>query len=151
MKSRKILSIFVSSPADVSVERDAVSEVVEEINKIKGKALGYEFETIKWETDVLPTFGDEPQEIIDTEVGEAYDLFVGIMSSKFGTPTAIAQSGTQHEFEKALEIKQSSNPDLEILFYFQKPGHSGRDIVASELQKVEDFKSKIRNIGLRSE
>lgn len=150
MKSRKILTVFVSSPSDVSVERGLVDKAIENINKIKANALGYQLETIKWEDDILPTFGDEPQNIIDDQVAGKFDIFLGIMSTRFGTPTSKASSGTQQEFEQALARKSSDPSSLEILFYFQEPGHSQRTIDVEELAKVEAFKSRIKDQGLRT-
>lgn len=150
MKSRKILSVFISSPSDVSEERDLAEAAIENINKIKANSLGFQLEAIKWENDIIPVFGDEPQNIIDDQIGENYDIFIGIMSTRFGTPTSKAESGTQHEFEQALERKQRAPSSLEILFYFQEPGHSQRKIVAKELEKIEVFKETIKDQGIRT-
>ncbi|MBE1291378.1 MAG: DUF4062 domain-containing protein [Rhodobacteraceae bacterium] len=142
------VSVFISSPSDVNEERKIVESVIEEINQMIGRNLGLRLRPLKWENDVVPVLGRSPQEIIDEDIGDQYDIFLGIMSTRFGTPTKSAASGTQHEFEKAYSRKASDPNSIELMFYFQNPGHSGREIVPSELQKVLDFKESISSKGL---
>ncbi len=148
VKHQKIISVFISSPSDVTQERATVIEIIEDVNKLIGDQHGCNFQPVTWENDVLPTFGNNPQATIDAEVGDEYDLFLGIMSTKFGTPTESASSGTEHEFERAYSRKMNNPEAVEILFYFQEPGHSGRQIDVKELGKVENFKSKISDKGI---
>ena len=42
--------LFVASPGDVSAEREAISNVVSEVNQIQGEPLGYALELLRWET-----------------------------------------------------------------------------------------------------
>ncbi|WP_108861782.1 DUF4062 domain-containing protein [Ruegeria sp. Alg231-54] len=148
VRQNKVITVFISSPSDVSIERSIVGEVIEDINRLKGDTLGYQMRTVTWENDVIPTFGETPQAVIDKDVGDEYDVFLGIMSTRFGTPTDDAASGTEHEFEKAYARKIQKPNSLEIMFYFQEPGHSGRSINIEELAKVEKFKSNISDKGL---
>lgn len=148
MKTLQEISVFISSPSDVAKERDIVAEVISSINAIKGKSLGYAFSAIRWENDVLPTFGKDPQTLIDESVGNTYDVFIGIMSTKFGTPTTKAGSGTEHEFNSAYSRKVEDPDSIEIMFYFQDVGHSGRKVDFKELEKIEKFKEKISPDGL---
>ena len=40
----------------------------------------------------------DPQDVVNRQIGE-YDLFVGILWNRMGTPTAVATSGTEEEFQ----------------------------------------------------
>lgn len=148
MREMKVVSVFISSPSDVAEEREIVNEVLQQINEIKGASLGYEFTPLRWENDVSSSFGQAPQDIIDRDIGDDYDVFLGIMSTRFGSPTSKSNSGTEHEFTRALERKRETPNSIEILFFFQDPGFSGRRIDADELKKVENFKSEISDEGL---
>lgn len=148
METQNIITVFISSPSDVPSERAIVEEVMQDVNNLKGNSLGYSFKAITWEQDVLPTLGATPQEIIDENVGDNYDVFLGLMSTKFGTPTKEAGSGTEHEFNRAYERKVNNPADIEVMFYFQEPGHSGKKIDFKELEKIENFKSSITDKGL---
>jgi hypothetical protein len=44
-----------------------------------------------------------PEQLILDQIGQ-YDLFVGIMWRRFGTPTGVAGSGTEQEFDHALRV-----------------------------------------------
>src|SRR5687767_2232153 len=92
------LRIFVASPGDVSQERDIVSVVVQELRRTIGDIRGVELETVRWETHAWPDIGEDAQDVINSQIGE-YDVLVGVMWKRFGTPTKRAKSGTGEEFE----------------------------------------------------
>ena len=64
-------------------------------------------ELVRWETHVAPSLGSDPQDVVNRQIGE-YDLFVGIMWKRMGTPTALATSGTEEEFNGAYELWQQN-------------------------------------------
>src|ERR1044071_5111778 len=114
-----VLRVFVSSPGDVNEERVALEDVVRDLNKSLTGHLGARFDLVRWETDVEPGVGDEPQAVINAQIGADYDIFIGILWKHFGTPTKTAGSGTEAEFRLALE-RCRNNPDtLRVLFYFK--------------------------------
>jgi hypothetical protein len=80
------LRIFVASPGDVDKERDIVSVVVQELRSCIGNILDIELEVIRWGTHAWPDIGEDAQDVINREIGE-YDILVGIMWRRFGTPT----------------------------------------------------------------
>ncbi|HEX2245653.1 MAG TPA: DUF4062 domain-containing protein [Gammaproteobacteria bacterium] len=101
----QILRIVVASPGDVQAERDALTTVVEELNRgIAGdRSLRLEFG--RWETDAYPGFHPEgPQGLIDSVLNiQDCDVLIGIFWKRFGTPVKDAGSGTEHEFLRAYE------------------------------------------------
>ena len=112
----RLIRVFVSSPSDVAEERKILDEVVHRINATDGLYLGVRLETWKWEENAVPQIGPPPQEGIDRQLPQ-YDIYLGIMSARFGTPTDGCGSGTEKEFRDALELwKQAGSPW--ILFYF---------------------------------
>ena len=48
----------------------------------------------------IPTLGlgIDAQDVINRQLGE-YDIFLGIMNTRFGSPTHRADSGTEEEFD----------------------------------------------------
>ncbi len=111
METRKIYRCFISSPGDCQRERESCEKVIDQINNGLAKHLGLSFETFMWEYDVLPDVGKSGQEIIDEYVQKSnYDIFVGIMKNRFGHPTKKAGSGTEHEFNDALNRKKKTTP-----------------------------------------
>ncbi len=115
----KVIRVFVGSPAELAEERARLEEVVGELNLLWGNTLGLRLELVKWETHAYPGIGPDPQTVIDEEVGDEYDIFVGMLWTKFGTPTNDAASGTEHEFQKAYLRYTKYPKQLRIMFYFK--------------------------------
>lgn len=150
METRKIYKCFISSPGDCKNERESCQKVIDIINNGLAKHLGINFESFMWEYDILPDMGKNGQEIIDEYVSKSnYDIFIGIMKNRFGHPTKKAGSGTEHEFNDALERKNKSANSLpRILFFFGKENVDPEHFDFEQFQKVKDFKSKISKEGL---
>src|ERR1035437_7780621 len=91
------LQAFVSSPSDVSEERAMLEDIVHELNLTWSKTLGMSIELVKWETHVTPGVGQDPQQVINSQIGDDYDIFIGIMWACFGTETGRFGSGTEEE------------------------------------------------------
>lgn len=83
-RSETIIGTFVASPSDVEEERTALESVVVELNKTWSKSLNLRLDLIKWETDVYPGFGQYPQDVINTQIGDEYDIFIAIFWGKIG-------------------------------------------------------------------
>jgi len=150
MEIRKIYKCFISSPGDCQTERENCQIVIDKINNGLAKHLGINFETFMWENDVLPDFGQNGQEIIDESIKKSdYDIFIGIMKHRFGQPTKKAGSGTEHEFNDALETKKNSSISLpKILFFFGKQLVDPETFDQIQFEKVKSFKSSLSGKGL---
>ena len=112
----QVLTVFISSPSDVQEECSIVDEVVREINSTDGLQRGVRLETWDWRKAV-PKIGLRPQEVIDSQI-PPYDIYIGIIAARFGTPTGIYGSGTEHEFRQALERYQNVGSPW-ITFYLK--------------------------------
>jgi len=142
-----ILQVFVASPSDVSDERDSLETVVMDLNKIWSKNLGVTFELTKWETHSRPSFGSDPQAIINEQLGEDYDVFIGIFWSRLGTPTPRSQSGTIEEFTRAYERFKSTGSLPEIMLYFKDAPIAPTKIDPDQLRALQVFRSSISGLG----
>ncbi len=142
----KIYKCFIGSPSDTSKEREICDKVFHEINSTIGESLDFRIESKKWENDVFPAFGKDSQDVINKQMGSDYNIFVGIMWKKFGTPTNRADSGTEEEFLNAYKQWEKNN-DLNIMFYFNKQAIELDDIDPEQLKKVREFSKKIANLG----
>lgn len=144
--STTTVRIFVASPADLSMERALVSDVVEELNRTTGNSRGFRLELVKWETHVHPEMG-RPQGLINQQIGR-YDIFVGIIWKRFGSPTGRAESGTEEEFRLAYDSwVRTQSP--KVLFYFCQAAYtvsSEHDL--EQLRKVLSFRQELQTKGL---
>lgn len=142
-KTQTILQVFVGSPSDVAEEREILERVIEEFNLIWGDRHNLKLELIKWETHSRPGFGEDSQDVINKQIGDNYDIFLGIMWGRFGTPTKRAGSGTEEEFNRAYKRLQESPKNIQVLFYFKDAGIAPSAIDTGQLIKVKEFKNKI--------
>ena len=146
-RQETILSAFVASPSDVADERTLLEEIVRELNLTWSRQLGVRIELIKWETHTYPSVGTHPQEVINQQVGDDYDIFIGIMWARFGSPTIQHESGTEEEFERAFGRRQRDPDSVRIMFYFKDAPLAPSKVDPRQLQKVGDFKSKLGGQG----
>lgn len=114
--------VFLASPGDVSVERQYVRQFFDRYNRYTAQLWNARFEVVDWEN--YSTIGvGRPQELITRQTLEKYRdslaLVIGIMSQRFGSPTGKAESGTEEEFNWAMEShKKHGFP--EIKWFFRK-------------------------------
>ncbi|MDZ7291699.1 MAG: SUMF1/EgtB/PvdO family nonheme iron enzyme [candidate division KSB1 bacterium] len=124
-KTYKKLRIFVAAPGDVTKEREAVHAVAAELNRESNVAdqLGVTLKVLDWR-EVTPNMGRPQQVILDELKVETWDIFIGILWLRFGSPTGgidpqtgrAYDSGTEEEFNLAYDSwKKNGRP--RILFY----------------------------------
>jgi len=149
------IKIFIASPGDVGEERDIISKaVIPELRRIFGdeQIFGREntinLEAIRWETHTWPDIGEDAQDVINRQIGD-FDVLVGIMWKRFGTPTNRADSGTGEEFERAFQYHKAYNRP-KIMFYFRKSEFYTTDPEEwSQFNKVLTFRQKLITLGVR--
>lgn len=136
--------IFIASPSDLSEERECLNEVISELNITYGNPNNIVIELLKWETNSTPAIStNEVQTIINNDIPE-YDLFIGLLWMKFGTPTKEFGSGTEEEFNIAYQKFQKNSDSIQILFYFKNSApKSLGEINPEQLSKVRNFKSSL--------
>lgn len=118
-RQETILSVFVASPSDVDEERDRLEDAIRDLNTVWARNLGIRLDLVRWETHAHPSFGEDPQAVINEQIPQDFDLFIGLMWYRFGTPTNRAESGTVEEFQRAKE-RYDANPNaLQLMIYFK--------------------------------
>jgi hypothetical protein len=146
----RIVRVFVASPGDVLFERDALSKLINEINQTitaVAPEKDIRLELVRWETHAVPAAG-RAQGVINDQIGH-YDIFVGIMWRRFGTPSTEAESGTEEEFDRAYnEFQQRGMPH--IMFYFcqepASPPKSKQEV--EQLMRVVAFRDRVSQLAL---
>lgn len=142
-----ILRVFVASPSDVAEERVVLEEIIRELNITWSRTLGIYLELVKWETHAFPGVGPDPQAIINEQLADDYDIFIGIMWTRFGTPTGRAGSGTAEEFYRARERYQESPNLVRIMFYFKNAPISPSDLDPEQLTLLRSFQKDLGEKG----
>lgn len=153
MTQPRTIKVFVASPSDVVEERNALAKLIADINDVLAylapeKSLTLEL--VRYETHSYPDIG-APQDVINREIPVDYDIFIGVMWKRLGTPTATDPSGTVEEFHRACaRRKHSSLP--RIMFYFcdEHIPIPEADEDLDQLRQVIKFRKELDSQGLTS-
>lgn len=147
--------LFNASPGDVADERKTLAEVVvPELGRILnafaavGDGEDIELEAIRWETHTWPDVGADPQDVINKQLSD-FDIFVGVMWKRFGTPTKRSGSGTGEEFERAFELYKKHRVPR-IMFYFRTtPFYPKTSDEIDQFRQVFQFRERLEELGVR--
>jgi len=141
VKCHTVVRAFLASPGDAAAERNALTEVVEELNLTWADFVGTRVELIRWESHALPSAGPDPQAAINDQLlsDDQYEIFIGIVKGRLGTPTPRSSSGTVEEFERAY-ARYSSSGVPEIMFYLQVEVEQDAETAA--------FKQHLKDLGV---
>jgi len=145
--SQTVLQVFVASPADVSEERSLLEEIIRELNITWSKTLGIRLDLVRWETHAYPDVAMDAQAVINKQIPDDHDVFIGIMWSRFGTPTGRSGSGTTEEFERAYDRHRDRPESLTIMFYFKDTPISPTKIDIDQLSRVNGFRNRLGEMG----
>ncbi len=149
--------VFLASPNDMKAERQLVRDFFVQYNRDTAKHKGLRFTVVDWEHYASTGIG-RPQELITKQTLDPHRdslvLFVGIMGMTFGSPTGTHPSGTDEEFQWALNTNREQGFP-EIKWFFQK--YDGRQIpeepkaqrkALSQWEKVYKFHKQREKGGL---
>ena len=142
-----VLQVFVASPGDVSEERAVLDTVVAELNRTWSRNLGLTFEVMKWETNTRPGFDQDAQAVINAQIPDDFDVFLGIFWSRLGTPTGRAASGTVEEFERAYARFLTTGSVPEIMLYFKDAPIAPSKLDGAQLTALLEFKNSLAHRG----
>ena len=118
-RQENVIVVFVASPSDLDPERNCLEEVIKELNRSWSRSTGFRLELVRWETHGYPEVGQDPQDVLNRELPNDSDIFIGLMWSRYGTETGRAGSGTEEEFNRALERHRRDPESIRIMFYFK--------------------------------
>ncbi len=147
MTDVKLLRVFVASPNDVQPERDALADVVKGVNATLAGLEPVQLRLVSWQEDVEPAVGGDPQAIVNSQIGTNYDVFIGILWKHFGTRTPRAESGTQEEFQRAVELQRERPSSVSVMFYF-KTAPVPVEVDTKQLGRVQKFRKEYSDSGL---
>jgi hypothetical protein len=148
-RDAKILTVLLASPGDVSDEREIVAQTITDFNITWGPHLSIHLDLLRWETHSVPDVGADAQDVINRQFGENYDIFIGLLWRKFGTPTGRAGSGTEEEFNRAFARHEKDPNSVKIMFYFSNDRFfPGSEQEIQQFQSVFAFKKRIQAKGV---
>lgn len=151
-KTYKKLRIFTAAPSDVATERSRLAAVVAELNRPENLAdfLGLTLEILNWETHVAPLLGRPEETVLQQLAVETWDIFVGVLWLRFGTPTSKLDpqtgqafiSGTEEEFSFAYQAWKTSGRPKILLYRCTRMPARLDEIDPDQYKRVQAFFSQ---------
>lgn len=139
--SATVLQVFISSTNEMAVERESLLQVIEDLNRYYLRSEGILLWPLQFETDTYPASGPDVQTVVNRQIGD-YDIYLGMLGSRFGSATPRAGSGTEEEFNLARE-RHRQNPDqVDIMFYFRRRGID-LTVDIEQLRRVQEFRRRL--------
>ena len=137
-----LVKLALCGPGDVAKEMTIAQEVITEWNLQHGESSGFWIKHGHWSTDSHPDLSDRPQGVINRQVIDDSDLIVAIFWSRFGTPTGVADSGTEEEIRRGVKLRRK------VMVYFSdlEPLPSTAD--KRQLDRLWNFRQGLQSIGL---
>jgi hypothetical protein len=145
----RVVRIFFSSPNDVREERDVVAHLVREINDtiaFLAPERRLSLELVHYETHAYPDVG-APQEVINRQMPADYDVFVGVMWRRCGTPTKNHPSGTVEEFWRAVERRKQTGSPTVMFFFCDELIPVPNPEELKQLEGVVKFRQELQPLG----
>jgi hypothetical protein len=94
-------------------------------------------EFTNWRTHSHPAAGARPQAVINKQVVDQSDIVIGLFRYRFGSPTGVAESGTEEEIRRGIRCRK------QVMVYFADLPEPKRRRERSEFARVERFKRKL--------
>ncbi len=136
-----MIRVFWSAPGDVADESVAFFETITEWNDAHSAAQSAMLKPVAWKTDTFPSVG-RPQAVINEQALDASDILVAVFWSRFGTPTGVADSGTEEE------IRRSIAAGRPVMLYFCEREVAPGACDAEQLRRLARFKDEVRRTAL---
>jgi hypothetical protein len=131
----RVYRVMIGSPSDLTEERQAATDAVNEWNAQHADAEGAVLLPVKWETHAIPTSGVRPQSAINDQLVDRCDILVGMFWTKLGTSTGVAGSGTAEEIDRFVAAGKPA------MLYFSRRKISKNRIDPKQAAKLKKFKA----------
>lgn len=135
---------MIGCPSDIKEEIDIAIKVINHWTTLHAEQSSTVLLPIHWNTNSYPEHGAHPQTLLNGQLASKSDMLIGIFGARVGTPTEKSQSGTIEEIEEHI------NAGKPVMLFFRRQNDTS-SIPASEIEKLQTFKSNVRNHSLYRE
>ncbi len=138
------IKVFISCPGDVDPEKQIARDVCDSISKVYGKSRNIQVKPIDWKKEIIPEItGEGAQSVIDSQLEDYdYDIYIGILWSRFGDKMENGHTPTEWEYDWAFNrMRASGKPKIQ--FYFKTEEFYPRNSYeANQLSDIINFKEE---------
>jgi hypothetical protein len=142
------IRVFISCPGDVNPEKQIVRNVCDSISKIYGASRNIKVKPIDWENEIIPEItGEGAQSVIDSQLEDYdYDIYIGILWTRFGDKMDKGRTPTEWEFECAFNrMRATGRPKIQFYFktekFFPRNSYEANQIINIIKFKEEQLQS----------
>lgn len=133
--------VLIASPGDTQEERVIVRETINDWNINSGRRMGVALLPWLYERSSVPTLGNRPQAIINSQAVDRADVVVAFFDSRLGTDTGVSVSGTAEEIHRA----HTSGKPVHVYFSNEDvPRNADLD----QQLALRDFRKGLQDSGL---
>lgn len=132
-----LFRVFVGSPSDVDAEHQIIQGQIQQWNRDHGPLTLARVEYTNWRTHSRPAAGGRPQALLNKQVVDKSDIVVGIFNARFGSPTGVADSGTEEEIRRSIKRGKT------VMVYFANLPTPRQHQARNEFARIEKFKRKL--------
>jgi nucleoside 2-deoxyribosyltransferase len=143
-KKVRIIKLTICCPGDVEREIVIIREEAESWNRLYQDSENLRIEVSHWSTDCAPTMEERAQAAINRKIIDDADIIVAVLWKRLGTPTGLANSGTEEEITRAIAR------GIRVLPYFSNLESPFAPTDHDQLAKLEAFKARMKSTGFSS-
>lgn len=136
-----VVHVFIASPSDVALERQALREAIWEFNDEHTADTKVVLLPRMWEKNSTPHIGAPPQAILDDQIVDSSDIVIGIFWTRIGQLLDDGKHATVHELERIVDAGKPA------LLYFSNTPVVPDSLDPEQYKAVQAFKNEI---GTRS-
>ena len=140
------ITLFYSSTQETQSEYELLENNMNGLNQILEETNGVQVKLVQWK-NLSSGLNKSAQAEIDRQISNNYDIYLGVLGTRFGTPTEGSGSGTEHEYNNAVKAFKSDTTKLRVWFHFRNQIHLDR-IDLDQLSKIQEFRDRISSEGL---
>lgn len=140
--SATVLRVMIASPSDVTEERLAIRQVVDDWNAAHSVGAGTILMPLGWDTHATPEMGAHPQEVVNRQLLRDSDILVAVFWTRLGTQTAKAASGTVEEIEEHVATGKPA------MIYFSDAPTNPSQLDTEQYAALATFRSWCQSRGL---
>lgn len=152
--SYRKIRVFVAFPGDLAAEHKRLAHVIERLNRGIADHFHFILEMNDWHM-VSPGMGRPEAVILNQLPVEKWDIFIGILWKRFGTPTGGVdsksgekyESGTEEEFKLAYESWEKTGKPHIMFYQCKRIPDSIDEIDPDQLKRVNNFFAQFAATG----
>jgi len=138
--------LFVSSPSGMQKEHAVIRGEIRALSNQKARQNKPGLSIVQWPSDLAAGVADYGQSVINRQTSD-YDIFVCVVGTRMGTSTPRAVSGTEEEFDRAIEAVLGGRR-LQVLLFFNNTPVEPQSLDPNQLILVRAFRDKARRLGV---